>query len=96
MIRRIHSIVRQLDADDWRTRDAAQAQLLAVGPPVLGVLRQLRPTVPVEAAQRITQIVDCLTRQLDQTGKTPPTLDTFDTSGDLVPHGAPPPIPVLR
>jgi len=73
MIGRIRAIARQLDADDWRTRDAAQAQLLAVGPPVLSVLRELRPTAPVEAAQRIAQVVDRLSRQLDQNTKTPPT-----------------------
>jgi hypothetical protein len=94
MIRRIRAIVRQLDADDWRTRDAAQAQLVAVGPPALSVLRQLRPTVPIEAAQRITQILDRLTQQLDQSTRTLPTLGTFDTSGDLVPHGPPPRIPL--
>jgi hypothetical protein len=95
MIRRIRAIVRQLDADDWRTRDAAQAQLVAVGPPALAVLRQLRPTAPAEAAQRITQVLDRLTQQMDQTGKTPPTLGTFDTSGDILPVDAPP-VPVLR
>lgn len=95
MIRRIRAIVRQLDADDWRARDAAQAQLVAVGPPVLGVLRQLRPTVPIESAQRITQILGRLTQQLDQNAKTPPTPGTFDTSGDIPPVDAPP-VPVLR
>jgi hypothetical protein len=85
MISKIRAIVRRLDADDWRTRDAAQAQLVAIGPPVMSVLRQLQPSAPTEAARRIDLILDRLSRELD-TKSSPPAPDASDL----------PPIPMLR
>jgi hypothetical protein len=66
MIKRIRAIVRQLDAPDWHTRDAAQSQLVSIGPPVMSVLRQLRPDTPTEAAQRIDLVLDRLTADLNK------------------------------
>lgn len=81
MIKRIRAVVRQLDAPDWHTRDAAQAQLVAIGPPVMSVLRQLKPTTPTEAAQRIDLILDRLTDELTRNTATAPT----PTDGALPP-----------
>lgn len=57
MVDKIKSNVAQLNADDWKTRDRAEAELTAMGPAVVSVLKQLRPTQPPEAQQRIDQIL---------------------------------------
>ena len=52
-------------ADDWRIRDEAQSQILAVGPPAMAVLKQIKPTAPAEAAQRIDLILQRLSEELE-------------------------------
>ena len=81
MIKRIRAIVRQLDAPDWHTRDAAQSQLVAIGPPVMSVLRQLKPGTPTEAAQRIDLILDRLTDELNTKSAPPAVLPGGDPLG---------------
>jgi hypothetical protein len=56
----IRKLVTDLDADDWQARDAAEKQLVKLGPAVAGVLRQVRDKQPPEAQQRI----DAVLRQL--------------------------------
>ena len=56
----IDKLVSQLDADDWQARDAAEKQLVKLGPAVDGVLRGVRDKQPPEAQQRI----DAVLRQL--------------------------------
>jgi hypothetical protein len=46
-----------LSAEDWHQRDNAEAALTTMGPAVIGVLRQIRPTAPPEAQQRIDAII---------------------------------------
>ena len=54
---RIKGVVGNLDADDWRTRDAAEAELIGMGNAIVPVLRELRSGQPPEAQQRIDQIL---------------------------------------
>jgi hypothetical protein len=62
---KVKSIVEQLSADDWKQRDQAQNQLIAMGPAIAGTLRQVRAAQNPEAQQRIDTI-------LKQFEKTPP------------------------
>jgi hypothetical protein len=57
MLQKIKDAVAQLNADDWKQRDRAEAELTAMGSVVAGVLKQLRPNQPPEAQQRIDQIL---------------------------------------
>jgi hypothetical protein len=57
MLERIKTIVQQLGADDWKVRDQAQADLVAMGATVVPVLKKLRPDEGPEAQQRIDAIV---------------------------------------
>ncbi len=84
MVERIKRIARELDADDWRIRDQAQTQILAVGPPAMSVLRQIQPTAPAEAAQRIELIIQRLSSELDQPGGSTGAGAPFDgPNGDI-------------
>jgi len=49
--------VAELNADDWKSRDRAAAQLAALGPAAGGVLRAMRDGQPPEVRQRIDQIL---------------------------------------
>ncbi len=64
--RRIETIVADLDADDWRQRDRAQAQLVSMGVAVIGVLEELRPSQSPEAQQRIDQVIQELKNQQER------------------------------
>jgi hypothetical protein len=57
MVERIKAVVAQLSADDWKAREAAEAQLAGMGPTVASVLRDMLPTQPPEAQQRIESIL---------------------------------------
>jgi hypothetical protein len=95
VIRQIREVARQLDSDDWRTRDRAQSRLLALGPPVMSVLKQLQPTAPAEVAQRIDLIVIRLTRQVQSASGG--GAGTQDAEGEVRPADplAPPNGPVI-
>jgi hypothetical protein len=56
-IQRIKTAVTDLAAEDWKQRDNAQSTLIAMGPSVIAVLRDLRPAQPPEAQQRIDAIL---------------------------------------
>ncbi len=60
VMERIKSIVAELNADDWKTRDLAESQLVAIGSGITGVLNQMRPSQPAEAQQRIDVIIKTL------------------------------------
>ncbi len=60
MTKQIESLVKQLNADDWKERDRAQEQLATLGAPVIGVLNKLRASQPAETQQRIDTIVKSL------------------------------------
>jgi hypothetical protein len=57
MVEKIKASVAQLNADDWKARDRAEAELTSMGQVVVAVLKQMRPTQPPEAQQRIDQIL---------------------------------------
>ena len=61
----IRAIVADLDADDWRQRDRAQAQLVTLGVAVISVLEDLRADQSPEAQQRIDQVIEELRKQRD-------------------------------
>ncbi len=63
MVDKIKANVAQLNADDWKTRDRAEAELTAMGPAVVSVLKQLRPSQPPEAQQRIDQILASVSKK---------------------------------
>jgi hypothetical protein len=57
VVTRIMELVQQLSAPDWKTRDAAQASIVAMGLPVARVLHDLRATASPEAQTRIDAIL---------------------------------------
>jgi hypothetical protein len=65
MIDRIKTIVADLNADDWKQRDRAEASLVGMGPVAISVLKGLRGSQPPEAQQRIDSIVKELEKQRD-------------------------------
>jgi hypothetical protein len=70
MVERIRQMVRDLDAESWKTRDRAQVQILSIGTPALSVLKQLHATAPPEAAQRIALIINDLSAEVESTTAT--------------------------
>jgi hypothetical protein len=63
MVERIKTIVADLSADDWKQRDRAEAQLIAMGPIVSGVLKGMSGSVPPEAQQRIGSVLKQLEKK---------------------------------
>jgi hypothetical protein len=57
MVQQIKAVVTNLAADDWKQRDQAQNQLIAMGPMIAGVLKQLLPGAPPEAQQRLELVL---------------------------------------
>jgi hypothetical protein len=57
MIDKIKSLVTDLNAEDWASRQRAQDKLTAMGHIAAGVLREMRPNQPEEAQSRIDQIL---------------------------------------
>ena len=57
MIDKVKEVVGRLNADDWKARDAAQKQLVAMGPSIAAILKDLRPNQPPEAQQRIDDVL---------------------------------------
>jgi hypothetical protein len=62
VIASIKTMVTDLNAEDWKQRDAAQERLITMGPAVIATLRELRDQQPPEAQQRI----DVIIKQLEQ------------------------------
>lgn len=63
IIARVRAVVGELSADDWKQRERAEAQLVAMGPIVMGVLKELCSAQPPEAQQRIDSILKQLESQ---------------------------------
>ncbi len=57
MLDRIKAIVADLNADDWKQRDAAEEQLVKIGSGVVPTLKGLRDQQPPEAQQRIDSVL---------------------------------------
>ncbi len=58
--KRVVELVAQLNAEDWKQRDRAEAQLVSLGDAIRGILLQLKPAQTPEAQQRIDNIVKAL------------------------------------
>jgi hypothetical protein len=63
MVDKIKQAVAQLNADEWKARDRAEAELTAMGSVVTGVLKQMRSDQPPEAQQRIDQILAAVAKK---------------------------------
>jgi hypothetical protein len=63
MVQKIKAIVADLNADDWKQRDAAEKQLVAIGTGAAGTLKSLRDSQPPEAQQRIDSVLKQLEKQ---------------------------------
>lgn len=63
VIKQIEAAVADLNADDWRQRDRAEANLASMGNIIIGVLHDLRAKQPPEAQQRIDAIIRKLQSQ---------------------------------
>jgi hypothetical protein len=57
VVERIKAVVADLNADDWKARDRAAAQLASIGSSAAAVLKELRDGQPPEVRQRIDQIL---------------------------------------
>ena len=66
VIEKIKATVAQLNNDDWKQRDKAEAELTSMGPVVIGILKQMRPSQPPEAQQRIDQILANVAKKKDK------------------------------
>ncbi|HEV2296030.1 MAG TPA: hypothetical protein VGR35_19450 [Tepidisphaeraceae bacterium] len=60
MVDKIKEIVGRLNAEDWKDRDRAAAQLTEMGPIVAPVLKSMRDAQPPEAQQRIDQVLSAV------------------------------------
>lgn len=73
MIEKIREVIGDLNADDWKKRDRAQASLVGMGPVASGILKVLRDSQPPEAQQRIDAILKELEKiKPGQPGAGPP------------------------
>ncbi len=82
VVEKIKGLVAELVADDWKVRDHAESSLVAIGPGVISVLKDLRDSQPPEAQQRI----DSVLKQLEKQGAAVPH--------NAGPGGAAPPMPM--
>ena len=71
VVDRIKKLVEDLNAEDWKKRDRAEEGLKAMGSVAIGVLKQLGPSQPPEAQQRINSIVKELEKQQDKNTSAP-------------------------
>lgn len=60
MVEKIKETVGRLNAEDWKERDRAAAQLTEMGPIVAPVLKSMRDAQPPEAQQRIDQVLSAV------------------------------------
>jgi hypothetical protein len=65
MIDKIKEVIADLNADDWKKRDRAQASLVGMGPVAAGVLKKMRESQPPEAQQRIDAVLKELEKRKD-------------------------------
>jgi hypothetical protein len=63
MIEKIREVIADLNADDWKKRDRAQATLVNMGPVATSILKKLRDSQPPEAQQRIDTVLKELEKQ---------------------------------
>ena len=66
MMEKIKTTAADLSAEDWKQRDRAEALLVGMGPAVIDVLKEIRPSQSPEAQQRIDSILKQLAKQLEK------------------------------
>jgi hypothetical protein len=64
MIEKIKAAVANLNADDWKARDRAEAELTSMGSVVVATLKEVRAAQPPEAQQRIDQILTNIAKKM--------------------------------
>ncbi len=64
VVETIKQLVAELNAEDWKQRDAAQEKLVQMGIVVAPTLRQLRDAATPEAQQRIDQILKAVEKDI--------------------------------
>jgi hypothetical protein len=57
LLKRVKEAVVELNADDWKARDRAEAALVGLGPIIIAPLRELRAAQSPEAQQRIDSVL---------------------------------------
>jgi hypothetical protein len=62
-------LVANLSVDDWKVRDQTESALVALGPPVMRVLKDVRSSQPPEAQARIDDIFKQLIKNGAPAGK---------------------------
>ncbi|HEX8322306.1 MAG TPA: hypothetical protein VF595_00210 [Tepidisphaeraceae bacterium] len=69
--------IGRLNSDDWKTREAAEAELTAAGPNMVGVMNAALPTQAPEARDRLRAIVKVLTKDqsVPASRLTPPPME---------------------
>ena len=82
MIEKIREVIGDLNADDWKKRDRAQATLVGMGPVASGTLRKLRDSQPPEAQQRI----DAILKELEKKPGRPATGAAVPGAGAVLEH----------
>lgn len=92
---RIDKLIEQLGGDDQKVRDEAQKQLLAMGPPLSGVIAEYTNSKNAELKRRATEIVSQFSEQegddVDSDDKQPWTRQDvivtpkFNIAGDISP-----------
>jgi hypothetical protein len=60
MVEQIRKLVKELSAEDWKARDLAESQLVALGPAVITTLKEMRDGEIPEGQQRIDNILKAL------------------------------------
>jgi hypothetical protein len=71
MQERIRGVIADLNADDWKKRDRAQASLVSMGPVAISTLKKMRDNQPPEAQKRIAEILNELEKQKDKKSPSP-------------------------
>lgn len=74
VVAKANDAMRRLNSDDWKDREAAEAELTAGGAAIVSVLESALPTQPPEARDRLTAILKTLRKDRAPTATrlTPP------------------------
>jgi hypothetical protein len=67
LCRKFEQVLPKLASVDWRERDRAEAELIAMGPDAVGLLRELRASQPRETQTRLASLIE----ELKEIGNTP-------------------------
>jgi hypothetical protein len=73
MVKKVSELVAELNADDWKARDRAEARLVGMGQIVAATLKQLRGSQAPEAQQRIDSVLKQLGSKPDSATTAPST-----------------------